>query len=29
VLEEEFCRSIAVVSPKGIESFLSRHWWLD
>ncbi|MBI4488152.1 MAG: hypothetical protein HY694_03625 [Deltaproteobacteria bacterium] len=28
VLEQEFCRSIAIVSPQGIESFLSRDWWL-
>jgi hypothetical protein len=28
VLELEFCRSIAIVTPLGIESFLSREWWL-
>jgi hypothetical protein len=28
VLEQEFCQSIAIVSPQGIESFLSRDWWL-
>jgi len=28
VLEQEFCRSIAIVSPQGIESFLGRDWWL-
>jgi hypothetical protein len=27
VLEQEFCRSIAIVSPQGIESFLARDWW--
>jgi hypothetical protein len=29
VLEQEFSRSIAIVSPQGIESFLGRDWWLD
>jgi hypothetical protein len=27
VLEQEFCRSIAIVSPQGIEGFLARDWW--
>ena len=29
VLEQEFSRSIAIVSSQGIESFLGRDWWLD
>jgi hypothetical protein len=29
VLEQEFCRSIAIVGPEGIESFFTRDWWLS
>ena len=29
VLEQEFCRSVAIVSPEGIESFLGSDLWLE
>lgn len=27
ILDSEYARSIAIVSPSGIESFLARDWW--